>query len=101
MWTGGFLAGLPFGMDALTGNSREMLADCGEKLWSLIRVDPIISVNRGRMSLAYSPNGFVGIRKKIDQILAKLAGLEPAFVIKLQHFTAHAIRAEVRAVLNT
>lgn len=99
--TKGFLASLPFGVDALSGNSREMLADCGERLWSLIRPNPIISINRGRNSLAYSPNGFNDVRKKIDQILVTLAGLEAEFVVKLQRFTARTIRAEVRSVLNT
>ena len=96
-----FLAGLPFGMDAMSGAPREMLADCGERLWSLIRIHPILSVNRGRMSLAYSPNGFDCVRSEIDQILAGLAGLEPAFVDELQQFTAHTIRAEVRATCGT
>ena len=99
--TGRFLAGMPFGMDAMSAASRKMLADCGERLWSLIRFAPIISVNRGRMSLAYSPNGFDCIRSEIDQILAGLAGLEPAFVDELQQFTAHTIRAEVRVTPST
>ena len=99
--TARFLAGLPFGADALYGASRATLAACGEKLWSLIRADPIVSLNRGRSSLAYSPNGFDDMRREVDHVLADLAGLEPGFVVELQHFTAHTIRAELRAVPST
>jgi len=99
--TARFLAELPFGVDAMSGPSRTMLADCGERLWSLIRMEPILSVNRGRMSLAYSPNGFACVRDEIDQILARLAGLDPGFVSELRQFTAHTIRAKVRASRST
>ena len=99
--TGRFLAGLPFGADAVSGAVRCALAACGERLWSLMRSAPIVSLNRGRSSLAYSPKGFDEERSEIDRILAKLAGLEPAFVVELQHFTAHAVRAELRADSNT
>ena len=95
--TARFLGSLPFGSDALSGTTGATLAECGERLWSLIRADPIVSLNRGRSSLAYSPNGFDDLRREIDHVLAELAGLDPAFVIELQHFTAHTIRAELRA----
>ena len=96
-----FLAGLPFGVDALSDPSRAALAACGKKLWSLINTAPIISVNRGRTSLAFSPNGSNDVRREIDQILVGLAGLESAFVEELQRFTAHTIKAALRTVNNT
>ena len=99
--TSRFLAGLPFGADALSGAARTALAASGERLWSLMRATPIVSLNRGRSSLAYSPNGFDEERSEIDRVLAKLAGLEPAFVVELQHFTAQAVRAELRAASST
>jgi len=99
--TGRFLASLPFGVNALSDPSRAALAVCGEKLWSLINTAPIISVNRGRTSLAFSPNGFDGVRQESDQILVGLAGLESVFVEELQRFTAHTIKAALRTVNNT
>ena len=99
--TGRFLAGLPFGADALSGTVRSALATCGERLWSLMCTAPIISLNRGRSSLAYSPNGFDEERSEIDRILAGLAGFDPAFTIELQNFTAYAVRAEPRSAPNT
>ena len=98
---GRFLAGLPFGTDAMSGTPRAALAACGERLWSLMRPAPIVSLNRGRSSLAYSPNGFDEERTEIDSILARLAGLEPAFIVELQRFTARTVRAELRVAPNT
>lgn len=99
--TARFLGSLPFGADALWGTARATLAERGARLWSLIRDDPIVSLNRGRWSLGYSPNGFDDARREIDRVLAEMAGLDPAFVVELRHFTAHAVRAELRAVHGT
>ena len=90
-----FLTSLPFGTDALHGNSAARLAQCGERLWMLIRSDPIISRNRGRISLAFSPNRFDQVRLEIDRALAELAGLGSSFVGEVQQFAAHTIRAEL------
>ena len=99
--TARFLGSLPFGADTLYGMARPTLVDCGERLWSLIHTDPIISVNRGRSSLAYSPNGFGDVRGEIDHVLAEMAGLDAAFVTELKRFTTHTVRAEHRAVHGT
>ena len=96
--TARFLGSLPFGADALWGTSRAVLVERGETLWSLMRDDPIVSLNRGRSSLGYSPNGFNEVRHEIDNVLAEAAGLDPAFVIELQRFATHTVRAELRAV---
>ena len=98
--TARFLAGLPFGTDALSGAPRAALAACGERIWSRTRAAPIISMNRGRSSLAYSPNGLGEERTEIDRILIGLAGLETNFVAELHRFTARAVRAELHAVAN-
>ena len=96
--TSRFLANLPFGSDALSESARPALTACGQKLWTLIQREPIISVNRGRTSLGFSPNGYDELRRDIDEILADLAGLDAAFVSELQQFTAHTIRAELRTI---
>jgi hypothetical protein len=95
-----FISELPFGVDALTGQSVSTLSECGEELWSAIRSSPIISLNRGRTSLAYTPNGHDNIRGRIDQTLADLAGLEDAFVDELQQFTARTVLATLRDHAN-
>jgi hypothetical protein len=92
-----FLAELPFGLEAFTAPVRDVLSEHGAELWSLIERNPIISVNRARTSLAYTPNGHDDVRRKIDQTLADLVGLERAFVDELQQFTAHTVAATLRA----
>jgi hypothetical protein len=91
------LATFPFGMETLTGRSAARLTECGEELWNTIRNSPIISLNRGRTSLAFTPNGNDGIRRKSDEILAEVAGIQSSFVDELQQFTAHTVAATLRA----
>lgn len=91
-----FITEMPFGLDALTGRPAGMLSECGAELWSAIKSSPKLSLNRGRTSLAYTPNGHDTIRRKADQVLCDLAGLEGAFVDELQQFTARTISAKLR-----
>ncbi len=92
-----FLAELPFGLDAVTPPVRDVLSECGRTLWSLIEHKPIVSVNRGRTSIAYTPNGHDEIRRRIDETLADLIGLEGEFVGEIQQFTANTVAATLRA----
>jgi hypothetical protein len=91
-----FLAELPFGLEAFTAPVSDVLADSGAELWSAIKSKPIISLNRGRTSVAFAPNGQDDIRSKIDRVLADLAALEPALVHELQQFTARTVAATPR-----
>ena len=96
-----FIATLPFGLELLMGNTGARLAGSGAELWSQIRSNPIISLNRGRISLAYTPNGHNNIRSQADRALADLAGLEDVFVDELQQFTAHTVAATLRCAITT
>lgn len=92
-----FLAELPFGLEAFRETRvKTVLSEHGAELWSVIKAIPIISLNRGRTSIAYTPNGHDDIRRKIDQTLADLVGLEKAFVEELQQFTARTVAATLR-----
>ena len=99
--TARFLADLPFGTDVLSGSSRAALASCGKRLWTRIRNDPVVSCNRGRSSLAYSPNGFDVIRSEIDHIMAEHACLDAATIADIQHATKNTARAQLRVVRST
>lgn len=90
------IASFPFGMETLTGDIGTQLSRCGAELWSLISSNPVISVNRGATSLAFTPNGHDGIRRQSDVILASVAGLDCSFVDELQKFTAHTVAATLR-----
>ena len=96
-----FLADLPFGSDVLSGSTRAALASCGDRLWTLIRNDPVVSRNRGRSSLAFSPHGFEDIRSEIDHIMAEHTGLDPATIADIQHATKNTARAQLRVVPST
>ena len=84
-----FVVELPFGRAALTPE----LSSAGARLWRAIRSHPIISVNRGRTTIAFTPNGNDDLRREIDQVLADHVGLKASFVDELQQFTAHTINA--------
>lgn len=91
-----FIASLPFGLELLSGSTASGLASCGGELWSKIKSNPIISLNRGKTSLAYTPNGHDDIRRKADQMLVDIAGLNRTIVDELQKFTAHTVAATLR-----
>ena len=99
--TARFLAGLPFGTDVLSGTPLAALSSCGERLWTVIRNDPVVSCNRGRSSLAFSPKGFDDIRSEIDHIMAKQAGLDPATIADIQRATKSTASAQLRLVRTT
>ncbi|MBI1788108.1 MAG: Eco57I restriction-modification methylase domain-containing protein [Acidobacteria bacterium] len=91
-----FIAELPFGSEDLNGDVTGALSEHGAALWSAIKAKPVISLNRGSTSLAYTPNGHDDMRRKTDEVLADLARLEGAFVDELQQFTAHTVAATLR-----
>ena len=91
------IASFPFGIETLAGEFGAELSRRGDDLWSLINSAPVISVNRGATSLAFTPNGHDGIRRQSDVILAKIAGIDHSFVDELQKFTAHTVAATLRA----
>lgn len=96
-----FFEDLPFGAEALTGETGARLAGAGKTLWAAIRERPIMSVNRGRTSLAYTPNGHYAMRRQADEILAEIAGFHHAFVDELQKFSARSISATLHGNATT
>lgn len=88
-----FFAELPFGVADLPIRVMEAMSEHGAALWTAIKEKPIISVNRGRKSLAYTPNGHDDRRRRLDEVLAEQMGLAPAFVDELQQFTARTVAA--------
>lgn len=91
--TGRFLADLPFGPEAFSGSAQDTLSTYGDALWSLAKARPVLSVNRGKASLAFSSNGFGHERTKIDTLLAELAGLDTAFLLEMHNFVTKTITA--------
>lgn len=90
-----FISEFPFGREVLRDKCVAKICESAAALWEAIREKPIISLNRGRSSLAYTPNGYDGTRRNADEVLASIAALDNAFVDDLQQFTAHNIAAKV------
>ena len=88
-----FIVDFPFGNDVLNNQHMELLANLGSTLWSAINNHPTISVNRGRVSLAYNPNNHIAARRSVDQLLTSVAGLDNGFVDELQRFTQQTVAA--------
>ena len=91
-----FISEFPFSPDVLRGERAARLCESGETLWSDIKEHPIISLNRGRTSLAYTTNGHEDMRRCADEVLADVAGLTDGFVDELQQFTTHTVAARLR-----
>lgn len=96
-----FLEELPFGVETVTDETGIRLTDAGRALWGAMRERPIMSLNRGRTSLAYTPNGHDDLRRQADEVLAEIAGLRPAFVDELQRFTARSVSATLHGNATT
>lgn len=93
--TARFLAELPFGTDLFSNVVRGDLAACGHTLWSLVSEHPIISVNRGKASLAFSPNRFDRERTRIDDLLAAHVDIDRTLVRQIRLFVADTVAAAI------
>ena len=88
-----FVTDLPFGVGDFSEPVTRTLSNYGRDLWVAIKEKPIMSMNRGRTSLAYTPNGRDDIRRRIDDLLVHGIGLDRAFVDELQQFNARVVAA--------
>ena len=92
-----FILDFPFGGDVLADHNLGSLSTSGWTLWSAIKDNPTISLNRGRTSLAYNPNNHTEARRSVDRLLITAAGLNGDFVDELQRFSEHTVAATVVA----
>ena len=93
-----FITSLPFGIETLAEEAGTTLRAIGKELWSKVRTRPIITTNRGRTSVAYTPIGHEGLRREADRRLAEIGGVENSFVDELEKFTTHTVAATLRDV---
>ena len=89
-----FIMEFPFGNDVLLHSQHtEVLSKTGSTLWSAINTHPTISLNRGRVSIAYNPNHYTDARLSVDRLLVSVAGLDDCFVDELRRFVEHTVAA--------
>lgn len=78
-----FLERLPVSVCSLHNGKADQLAGLGDKLWSAVQGDRVVSLNRGKITVAYRPIRFDDMRAAIDTILVEAAGLNTRFVGEL------------------
>lgn len=73
-----FLRRLPFCFDSLPHTVLDELADTGWRLWSALATEPIVSVNRGKRTLAFSPQREPKLVDEIDDLVLNAFQLSEA-----------------------
>jgi len=81
------LLNMPIGFDTHDGDLFDTLGTLGGTLWEASCLQPIRSVNKGRISLAFTPDIASEQRCSIDQYLCAAMGLPGCFVDELASFT--------------
>jgi hypothetical protein len=74
--TQSFLRNLPFAIHLLPEESLAELAAAGNDLWSAMRGEPVISVNKGRRTVAFSALAAPDLLDHVDHSLTRAFGLE-------------------------
>ena len=89
-----FLNNLPFGAIDFSAKVHFDLAMRGADLWALVSKQPIVSINKGKASLAFPSHQFRRERLNIDELLAPCLGLDKNFSSELRRFVDDTISAK-------
>lgn len=82
----GFLHNLPFGKTSFTPQQSEALRESGRTLWLALGCHRIVSLNRGKQTIAYRPLACEKERDAIDDLLLDAAHLPKRFKNTLKEF---------------
>lgn len=88
---GWFLRQLPFGRDSFTPDQAAALRACGRQMWEALQAHRIVSVNKGKQTVAYRPLALEGLRDAIDGVLIDAAKLPQRFRQALKAFVIGAV----------
>ena len=86
-----FIESLPFGRGSFDHDQVRVLAESGRSLWETIENTPLVSVNRGRRSVAFRPFSCERERDVIDTILIDAAGIDERFASELRNFVRETV----------
>ena len=81
-----FLMNLPFSDGLFNEAQKDILTRLGGHLWEDVQTQQIVSVNRGRQTVAYRPHASEGIRDEIDSLLFEALDLGPTMIDRLRAF---------------
>lgn len=85
---------MPVGEAFRSSTFAAELTRLGESLWEEVSARPIVSRNRGRISLGFSA-AKSSTRERIDALLIDALGLAPEFAIELQKFCEGVTNAQL------
>jgi hypothetical protein len=88
---GWFIQHLPFGPASFTPEQARALECLGGQLWQTLQAQRIVSVNKGRQTVAYRPLACERERDAIDEILIDAAKLPKRFNQTLRSFVKDAV----------
>jgi hypothetical protein len=86
-----FLKQLPFDRDSCDSKTQTKLERLGHELWHLLENHRIVSVNRGRQTIAFRPLACVGERDEIDRLLVHASRLPGHFSDMLRSFVERTV----------
>jgi hypothetical protein len=88
---GWFIRHLPFGRGSFTGDQAAALAALGARLWEALQAHRVISVNKGRQTVAFRPLACEKERDAIDDVLIEAARIPSRFRQALKSFVKDAV----------
>ena len=86
-----FVLNLPLGQALSDYPTRLRLHALGTELWHDVQTRQVVSINRGRQSVAYRPHGSHHLREAIDELLLATLRAPSRFVHYLSAFTRASI----------
>ena len=86
-----FIEIIPFGKSSFSVSHARRLSICGAQLWQRICEQPIVSLNRGRQTVAYRPLSCEEERDELDSILLECAGIPAAMSDELREFVRNTV----------
>jgi hypothetical protein len=81
-----FIESIPFGISSFTVAQSESLQGLGRELWTELQKHRIVSVNRGKQTIAFRPLACDRERDEIDTILLDSANLPTSMLDVLRSF---------------
>lgn len=86
-----FIENLPFERKSFTVDQAAELEKCGRDLWGSLQAHRIVSLNRGRKTVAFRPLACEAERNAIDSLLIRAADLPKAFCDTLKEFVKNVV----------
>lgn len=89
-----FVDFIPFGISSFTAEQSETLQRLGRELWAELQKHRIVSVNRGRQTIAFRPLACDRERDEIDAILLEAAALPSSMLDVFRSFVISTVMVD-------